>query len=66
MLSTRVVAYMLEMLVISADSAVSGSAARRYEIGRLSSLPEPLLEGREDRAARVYHAVTPLLAVVIS
>ncbi|MFP4029739.1 MAG: hypothetical protein ACLFWL_18325 [Candidatus Brocadiia bacterium] len=38
---SRTVAYMIELLVASGDAAVSGSAARSYEVGVVQSIPLP-------------------------
>ncbi len=41
LLMSRPVAFLLELLVAAGDAAVSGSAARSYEVGVLRSLPFP-------------------------
>ena len=42
-LMSRVVAYMVEMMVASGDAVVSGTAARSYEVGVVRSIPVPSL-----------------------
>jgi len=42
-LMSRIVAYMIEMMVASGDAVVSGTAARSYEVGIIRSLPIPNL-----------------------
>ena len=54
-LNSRVTATMLELLIASADSVASASAARTYEVGIVGSLPLPALD--QDSCAGVSKAV---------
>jgi len=44
-LMSRCFAYLLELLVSSGDTSVSGSAARSYEVGIVGSVPVPKITG---------------------
>ena len=50
-LMSRVVSYLLELSVASADAVSSGSAARHYEIGTIGDLPFPTL--RQEDTERI-------------
>jgi hypothetical protein len=57
-LTSRVVAHMLEMMVASGDAVASGTAARSYEVGVVQSLPVPEIPG--DQVAPMARRVTAI------